>query len=177
MRVQKEIQETCCFTGHRILGRSEREIEKATFDQIERAVLKGYNHFICGGALGFDMIAAEQVVTYRTIVGKPIGKPITLEIAIPCSDHTKMWNNKQKARLQAILDCADVTFTLSKSEYTQSCMQIRNQYMVSKSALVIAYYNGKPSGTKKTLEYAERTGREIWYIEGSTATIDGKSQK
>ncbi len=45
-----------------------------------------------------------------------------------------------------------------------NCMQERNRYMVNASSLVIALFNGKNGGTQKTIEYAEKQGKEIVII-------------
>ena len=165
MKVQKELHETCCFTGHRKLEMPVRELEKKTSELIQKAISQGYTHFICGGALGFDMLAAEEVVTLRTIYSHgATRKPITLEIAVPCADQTAKWSQKQQARYEAILECADAVNTLSK-QYSRQAMSLRNKYMVSKSSLVIAYYiPDNTGGTKNTLAYAEKQGREIWHV-------------
>ena len=163
MRVQKEIQETVCFTGHRKLGMPERELEKKTADLIWKAIQKGYTHFISGAAVGYDLIAAEQVIMIRDI-GVGLLKPITLEIAIPCENQTKNWSAKQKRHYQLVLDNADV-ISEAKMPYSSKAMMNRNKFMVSKSALVIAYYEqGRTGGTKNAIEYAEGQGREVWYV-------------
>ena len=57
---------TCCFTGHRILS---AEQSQALAGRIERAVrllyARGVCYFGAGGALGFDMLAAETVLRLR----------------------------------------------------------------------------------------------------------------
>ncbi len=37
-------------------------------------------------------------------------------------------------------------------EYSPACFQIRNEYMVNHSNLLIAVYNGEASGTRNTLK-------------------------
>ena len=44
--------------------------------------------------------------------------------------------------------------------------QIRNVWMVDHSARVIAVFSGEKSGTKNTIDYANRVGVEIEYIKG-----------
>ena len=45
--------------------------------------------------------------------------------------------------------------------YTNDCMQNRNKYMVDNSDIVIAVWNGKPSGTGSTVRYAHEKGKTI----------------
>ena len=44
-------------------------------------------------------------------------------------------------------------------------MQLRNQYMVDNSDLVLAIWNGKESGgTWNTIKYARKQGKKIQYL-------------
>ena len=150
---------SCCFTGHRRLSMSEREIATKVLTLIERAIDQGYRHFICGGALGFDTIAAEQVLFMRDA-----RSDITLEIVVPCNDQDKKWTERQRRRYKQILDDADIR-SIRDLPYNRYCMKWRNELMVYKSSLVIAYYEeGKTGGTKNTLEFAKRLERGILYV-------------
>lgn len=40
-------------------------------------------------------------------------------------------------------------------------MNERNRYMVEKSEIVIALWNGKPSGTYNTIKYAQSLNKKI----------------
>lgn len=162
--VQKDLQETVCFTGHRRLQMTEEELREKTRELIWKAIKQGYTHFVCGGALGFDMIAAEQVCWIKCDWDNEIMRPITLELAIPCKDHMAKWPARQIPRLERIKEMADRIVYVSIKEYNRMCMKNRNRYMVLKSALVIAYYEGEPGGTKQTIDFADEHGREIWYI-------------
>lgn len=51
-------------------------------------------------------------------------------------------------------------------EYSPACFQIRNEYMVNHSNLLIAVYNGEAGGTRNTLKYAKNRDVEIVVIEG-----------
>ena len=42
--------------------------------------------------------------------------------------------------------------------YRDDVFMTRNRWMVDRSALVIAYYNGASGGTKNTIEYARQQG-------------------
>jgi len=158
--METTIENTCCFTGHRKLGEPEREIEQKVCELIEKAIKQGYKRFISGVAVGFDTIAAEQVIFLKSA-----GHDIKLELAIPCKDHDKYWSEKQKLRFKFIREYADcISPTTPNLPYNKHSMLLRNKYIVNESSLVIAYFNGKSSGTKNTLDYAEQTDREIWLI-------------
>lgn len=155
-----DMDKTCCFTGHRpkSLGFGE-DSEKGTelkerlkehiIDLIER---EGVTHFISGVALGVDTYAAEIVLELKRVYPQ-----ITLEAAIPCESQSDKWKAKDRERYAAILERCD-TVTMIQTEYTKDCMHKRNRYMVDHSAYVLAVWNGKPSGTGKTVEYAIKKG-------------------
>lgn len=45
--------------------------------------------------------------------------------------------------------------------YFRACYQVRNEWMVDRSNLVIAVFNGQKSGTKNTVDYAIRKGVKV----------------
>lgn len=45
--------------------------------------------------------------------------------------------------------------------YSRACFQIRNEWMVDRSARVIAVFNGQSGGTKNTINYARSNGIEV----------------
>lgn len=154
----KDITESCCFTGHRHLKMSDMQIMQKVNGLIRKAIKQGITHFISGGAIGFDIICAEQVLHLKSV-----GFDITLEIAVPCENQTKNWPQTWLIRYEQILKSADKVNLCSK-EYHKEAMMLRNKYMVSNSCLVISYFLGEPSGTKNTLDYAREKGKEIWNI-------------
>ena len=58
-------EQTCFFSGHRNLpgGRKWEIIEAIAEDSIRNAYRRGVRRFLCGGALGFDTIAAQLVLS------------------------------------------------------------------------------------------------------------------
>ena len=150
---------SCCFTGHRSLSMPRAEVAEKVRELIKQAIKEGYRHFINGGAVGFDTIAAEQVIALRDA-----GQPITLEICVPCVDQDLKWSPRQKEQYKQILVAAD-SISMRKHPFTKFCMKWRNELMVSKSSLVIAYYTpGKTGGTKNTIKMAERLKMAVLYV-------------
>ena len=47
------------------------------------------------------------------------------------------------------------------AEYSSSCMQRRDRYMVDHASLLIAAFDGSAGGTRYTMEYAMRRGLTI----------------
>lgn len=159
---------TACFTGHRsqkLPWRFNEEDErckkmKSTLRiEIEKAIKRGYKTFLCGMAIGFDMICAETVIelrkTYNDI--KIIG-------AIPCKNQDIKWSNRDRTRYKLLLSQLDSVRCIYDEYIGAECMLERNRYMVNNSSLIIALFNGLPSGTKKTIDYAKKQGLEIIII-------------
>ena len=51
--------------------------------------------------------------------------------------------------------------TLVAQQYTSTCMQRRDRYMVDHASLLIAAFDGSAGGTRYTVEYAMRRGQDI----------------
>ena len=119
----------------------------------------GIINFISGMAVGVDLDFAETVVKLKNDF------PITLECAIPCPNQTLNWYDKDKLRYDSILKRAD-NVKLVSERYTAECMLKRNRYMVDKSELIIAVFNGiKKGGTWYTINYAKKENKVIVLIE------------
>lgn len=168
MRGTDERDITCCFTGHRPdklpWGLNETDpgcrrlrIELAL--QLEKLYNSGKRHFICGMALGCDLLFAEAVLEMRLEYSD-----VTLEAAIPCDSQADSWPEDQKARYTAILkSCDKVTYV--QHRYSSGCMMRRNKYMVDNSSVLLACFNGTRGGTMNTVLYARRQGVETVIID------------
>ncbi len=153
--------QTACFTGHRPQklpwGFNEDSIDCIAMKEIAKIEIQnaiinyGITHFISGMAIGFDMIAAELVLELKK--DYPF---ITLECAIPCKEQDKLWREQQKERYKNILSQANKVTYVSDKPYYYGCMQKRNRYMIDNSSVLIALFNGKPGGTKQTVDYAKK---------------------
>lgn len=159
---------TCCITGHRPKGfpwdysdeecALTQEYLESLACQIYDLMRKGdFTHFISGGALGVDIDFAEIVIGLRDNTFDDI----TLELAVPCPNQQKLWSETDKERYSKILEQANIVTNVS-DKYTPSCLQKRNEYMVNKSDLVLAFWNGKnKGGTFNTITYATKIGKTI----------------
>ena len=59
-------EKTCCFTGHRKLPEEQLpQLKQALFKVIVRLASQGVTRFACGGALGFDTLAAQMVFVVK----------------------------------------------------------------------------------------------------------------
>lgn len=152
----------CCFTGHRPekLNTSEKEVKAALRKQIDQAVHDGFKVFITGMARGVDLWAAEIVLDLRKR-----NKEIRLICAIPHDGFEARWSPSWQELYRYVLAEADLTRVISKGYHT-GVYQVRNEWMVNHSTRVIAVFNGQPSGTKNTIDYAYRQGVPVVLIEG-----------
>ena len=152
----------CCFTGHRPekLQRSEKEVRAELEREIHKAVLDGLNVFITGMARGVDIDAAEIVLQLREE-----GYPVRLICASPYPGFENNWSRVWQTRYGVVLEQADLVRYICP-RYSKGCFQIRNEWMVNHSARVIAVFNGQPSGTKNTIDYALRQGVSVVQIKG-----------
>ena len=150
------IETTCCFTGHRKLPASKVEKIVIGLDrEIERLIAEGVTHYISGGALGFDQIAASLIIAKRQM-----GKPVHLTLALPCKDQDALWSDKQRELYQHLLDEADCIVFVSE-DFTPNCMKERNAYMVNNSKYCICALLGERSGTGQTVRMARKKGLRI----------------
>lgn len=152
----------CCFTGHRPekLIRSEIEIKAALREEIKQAIQDGLTVFITGMARGVDLWAAEIVLDLRKR-----NQAIKLICAIPHKGFEARWSASWKHLYHHVLDNADLVRVIT-SGYHTGVYQVRNEWMVNRSARVIAVFNGQPSGTKNTIDYAKNQGIPVRIIEG-----------
>ena len=154
---------TCCFTGHRDIPRDEYMTTAELLSRCaERLILAGFNRFICGGALGFDTVAAVSVINLREKY-----PDICLFMALPCPDQDIKWMQKDRIFYRKILERADETVVLSDS-YTKGCMMRRNRYMVDNSSVCICYVNKNSGGSFYTMNYAVNSGLRVINIADMT---------
>jgi uncharacterized phage-like protein YoqJ len=124
-------------------------------DTIEGLYKQGYRHFICGGALGFDTLAARAVLYLRT---KKQG--ICLHLVLPCRNQCDGWSKKDTELYKEILLSAHEVVYL-RDRYEKGCMHQRNRTMVDASSVCVAYLTVATGGTAYTVEYAREQGVEV----------------
>lgn len=122
---------------------------------MEGAYQEGFQHFLCGMAMGCDLYFCEAVLELRSR-----HPDVTVEAAIPCPTQADAWPAAQRERYRRLVTACDFETVVSQ-QYSASCMQRRDRYMVDHAALLIAAFDGSPGGTRYTVEYAMRRGLEI----------------
>ena len=177
-----------CFTGHRPnkLGgydwRSPKNkeimnrIRKTVTDLINSSDDREFT-FFCGGALGVDQMAFEIVRYIRDQELKLNPVSISLILAMPFEKQDNNWfKQDDKDRLkkqrreadQVVLVDALTDYKYDRvpiGEYHPAKMQLRNEFMVDNSDVVIAVWDGSKGGTGNCVKYAEKNGRRIIRID------------
>lgn len=147
---------TCCFTGHRSIPESEQE---AVAVRLRCEILKladsGYIYFGAGGALGFDTLAADAVLSIKE--KRP---ELKLILVLPCPNQAKYWRREDADKYESIVASSDKSVFVSP-EYSPGCMQARNRRLVDFSSVCICYMTRPSGGTAYTVRYALRRGLKI----------------
>ena len=149
----------CSFTGHRSITLSHRErLIPLLVRAIEYAYSEGCREFLSGGALGFDTLAAREVIRF-----KQTHPDVRLVMMLPCIDQDKSWSAGEREMYSYVLRNADETVYVN-DEYTDRCMRERNFRLASECDLMIAYLGRRMSGAGQTVGMAERMGKRIYNL-------------
>lgn len=140
--------QTVCFTGHRDLRGQEKALTPLLDQVIEALYRRGYRRFFSGGAMGFDLLAAERMLHFRET-----HPDVRLIMAIPCADQTAKWPAAECRRYERVLYHADETRVLAP-HYYRGCMMVRNRHMVNRSSVCVCYLDKPKGGTVTTVAYA-----------------------
>jgi len=150
------IPKACFFTGHRFIAVEQKnEIKKRLKEEIIKAIEDDFKVFIAGGAIGFDMIASEVVISLKDEYD------ISLCLYLPCREHTALWSEGDRLRFDSVFAMADEYYFVSDKPYFDGAMQKRNSAMVEASDMCIAYLKNTHSGTYQTVRLAEEKGIKI----------------
>ena len=150
---------TCAFTGHRRIEPSHaKALPELIFRAVNYAYENGCREFIAGGAVGFDTLAAREVIKFR------ISHPeVKLILALPCVNQGEHWSSGQKSAYSYTLSMADEVIYISE-EYTDTCMKERNRYLAEEADLLIAYLSHSASGAGQTVRMAKTRGVQVYNL-------------
>lgn len=150
-----EKEYTCFFTGHRILPLKRIEQIKKIIEISAKNLIEdnGVEHFIAGGALGFDTIAAQTIIKLKETYPH-----IKLHLYLPCFDQSKRWSYEDRYKWHLMMSKVDDYIYVTEGNYTAGCMQKRNRKMADDSCYCITYFVLDKSGTGSTIRYAEQKG-------------------
>ena len=149
----------CSFTGHRVIPTEHvSSLENLVERAIEYAYEKGCRCFYAGGALGFDTMCAKRIIRFRLL-----HPDVKFVLVLPCKDQSQRWSERQKDLYECTLGAADEIIYTSE-EYSSACMKIRNQVLVDKCDMLIAYVQRDRSGASQTLAMAKKAGKEVYNL-------------
>lgn len=148
--------QTCCFTGHRSIPEWDRDTLSVRLrETIRSCILSGYRYFGAGGALGFDTMAAQAVLSLKTEFPH-----IRLILVLPCKDQADRWSDADKTVYEAVKNRADKIVYIAE-HYIRDCMFRRNRHLVDHSSLCICYLRKTSGGTSYTVNYAKAKGISV----------------
>lgn len=125
----------------------------ALLDRVIKNLIKnGCRRFLCGMARGFDLAAAESVLSLKKDY-----PDVSLVACVPFGEQSRYFSTADKCRYERIIsNCAEV-ICLSDN-YFNGCMHVRNRYMVDNCDVVVCYLRKNMGGTYYTVKYAQKKG-------------------
>ena len=117
-------EKTVCFTGHRSeklpKGEALEKLRQRLENEIERALQDGYDTFLFGGAYGFDLMAAEEVIKKKSLIDLQNPQRIRLWAIIPFEEQAVRFSVADHERYYEIMPKCDEVITLN-TQYTSQC--------------------------------------------------------
>ena len=151
-----DIEKTCAFTGHRAVGNA-LDISLLT-ECVKGFIEKGYDTFLCGMAIGFDLIAAQTVLSLKEQFDN-----VKLIACVPCPGQERFFPDGEKEKYSDILSKCDQVITVS-AHYYKGCMHTRDRFIGANSSVLIAYERPATGGTHYTPTYARSLNKKILII-------------
>ncbi len=145
----------CALTGHRTLAPEFDEY--ALHERLEGLINEGYDYFLCGMAMGFDLLALKHLIELK-------GKyPIQIEACIPCPNQEKYFPKNQKKLYRELLQWCDHRTLISQTGGTWVYL-VRDRYMVDCCDCLLAYCKKQTGGAAYTVGYAQKKGVEVIFL-------------
>ena len=150
----------CVFTGHRDLPEGQlAAISGLLAEAIEKLHRDAHvDTYLCGGAVGFDLLAGEQVLALRRRY-----PDLRLHLILPCREQDKRYSPGDKARYAALLEQADKVEWLSP-HYYRGCMLARDRVMVDRADCCVCFQTRSEGGTAYTVRRAADKGLPLYNI-------------
>lgn len=150
---------SCAFSGHRKI---EKNCVQSVIEHLGRAIKYAYDEgcrdFYCGGAVGFDTLAAREVIRFR------MSHPgVRLVLYLPCLNQDMKWSERQSDAYEYVLSSADEIKYISE-EYTRTCMKERNQALADVADILIVYVGYSTSGSAQTARMGEKLGKRVFNL-------------
>ncbi|MBQ4154425.1 MAG: DUF1273 family protein [Clostridia bacterium] len=147
---------SCCFSGHRIIPPTKYEVIKhKLLYEIEKLAKLGVHSFKSGGAMGFDLLAAECVLEIKKHFPE-----IKLIMVYPFPEQAKLWNDSYIKKYNYIKAHCD-EFVYVNPCYSKAAIFKRNRLLVNESNYCICYLTKPNGGTAYTVKEAYENGLSI----------------
>ena len=154
-------QQTCCITGHRIIppGEERKIITRTRYILLKLIREKNVRYFGVGGAVGFDMLAAEYLIYLKRHKEHQI-KLISV-LPYPEWRETDDWTDELRRRQYWILMGSDKVVYV-RQQYEKNVFLLRDRKLVDGSAYCVSYCNRPRTGTAYTVRYARDHGVKVF---------------
>ena len=136
-------------------GDSEGALRERLDATLRELYARGARTFYSGMAEGFDLLAARAVLDLRGEY-----PDVQLVAAVPFRGHGRSFPTLVQRDYEQILRSANRVEVLSE-EYPRESFLRRNDYMVERSATVVAWFDGRAGGTAYTVARARSLGCEV----------------
>lgn len=147
--------QTACFTGHRDIDPARLPAIVSRIAELLKSLLaRGVTDFAVGGAVGFDMIAAEYLIRLRE---EAPGTPIRILSILPWPGWMENWTEEEIAREKRILENSDQVLFVAQA-YSDEVYLVRDRALVDRSSFCISCCDRPCSGTAYTVQYALSRG-------------------
>lgn len=135
----------CIFTGHRELPPHREALLAALRRHITALHADGFTDFLCGGAMGFDLLAAQTVLDLR-----PILPELRLLMILPCEGQDRAYPPEEKTRYREVLSQADLV-RYTAHTYYKGCMLARDRVLAEAADYCLCYLTRSTGGTAYTV--------------------------
>ena len=153
-------QQTCCLTGHRIIppGEERKIMTRAKNILLKLIREKNVRYFGVGGAVGFDMMAAEYLLHLKHHKEQQI--KIISVLPYPEWRESEDWDDDLRWRQDRILLNSDkVVYVRQQKE--NGVFLLRDRKLVDGSGYCVSYCNRPNTGTAYTVKYAMKRGVKV----------------
>ena len=148
---------TCCFTGHRNIRKEDEDTIKSKIrEQVLIQMDNGISTFMVGGAVGFDMLAAEVLLDLR----EKEDKELRLVSVLPYLEWRERWAEEDMVREDRIIERSDEIIFMGGKIIRRTYLD-RDRKMVDHSSVCIAYCTRRNGGTAYTVRYALKNGLQV----------------
>ena len=142
---------SCSFTGHRIIPHAHlTPLTEKLREVVAIAYRNGTRDFFTGGAMGFDRLAASIVLEM-----KQNHPDVRLHLVLPCEGQEEKWSPDEQEAYRKERAAADTVEVLSPYYY-EGCMKVRNQALIDRADMCVAYVTNPRSGAGQTLRMAQK---------------------